>query len=386
MNDAIGSGCKHVLVLFVLASLISCATINVNSIAAPSPTSKLRVYVQPLTGEGRWSIPHDAYVQSQVVHVQRFLESTGIYEVVGEREVRSVIGNQHIERWQLQRNEWALARRIGKALHADYVMVMERIMQRGTVGGRDFQFVNIMINVATGKVFESRTLLADTKPEDREEKREQIRTTYRNIFRSSKQDMLATAISKGRNWPLPSAPKPVSIPTPGKSGDIGTSQKTPPPIPFPEQIPASTIPGLTERLATGAGAKKLIVYDFDATEQYRTVALILAEALREEVFKLKQFVLVNREDLHKVLEEMALQQTGLIDEKEAVRTGKGLAAHQVVTGRLNLLGKVFVMQAKRVDVETFGTLGLASITFSEGQEIEALNKLPDFAKSLAGLQ
>ena len=67
-------------------------------------------------------------------------------------------------------------------------------------------------------------------------------------------------------------------------------------------------------------------------------------------------------------------------------SGVSLAASQVVTGRLGQLGKTFVMQAKRVDVETFSTLGLASIKFTEGQEDEALNKLPGFARSLAGLQ
>jgi len=143
--------------------------------------------------------------------------------------------------------------------------------------------------------------------------------------------------------------------------------------------------GLIEPPKKDSGSKKLVVYDFDASDQYRTVALILAEALREEVFKLKRFVLVNREDLQKVLKEMALQQTGLIDEKDAVRTGRGLAANEIVTGRLGQLGKTFVIQAKRVDVETFGTLGLASIKFTEGQEDEALNKLPDFARALAGL-
>jgi len=57
----------------------------------------------------------------------------------------------------------------------------------------------------------------------------------------------------------------------------------------------------------------------------------------------------------------------------------------VVTGRLGQLGKTFVMQAKRVDVETFGTLGLASTKFTEGQEDEVLNKLPEFARALVGL-
>jgi hypothetical protein len=143
--------------------------------------------------------------------------------------------------------------------------------------------------------------------------------------------------------------------------------------------------GLLEAPKKDRGAKKIIVYDLDVSDQYRPVALILAEALREEVFKLKQFVLVNREDLQKVLSEIALQQTGLIDENDAVKTGKGLAANQVVTGRLGQLGKTFLMQAKRVDVETFGTLGIASAKFTEGQEDEVLSKLPEFTKSLLGL-
>ena len=59
------------------------------------------------------------------------------------------------------------------------------------------------------------------------------------------------------------------------------------------------------------------------------------------LFALKKYVLVNRENLQKVLEEMALQQTGLIDDRQAVKTGKGLAANQVVTGRLGLPGFTF---------------------------------------------
>lgn len=419
MNRFCRRSVERISVLLVLGSLASCATIQVNPIPAPPPTAKLRVYVQPLTGEGKWGVSHEVFVQNQIRRVERFLERTGIYDVVGEQDVRTVLGGQRIERSQLEQNGWALARRIGEALHADYVMVMERVMQRGAVGGKDFLFVSVMINVGTGKVFESRTQLAGMTRGDREEQRELIRTTYRDIFRSCKQDMLATAVRKGGSGP-PAKPEPSGAPKDASSPPAKTEpmpapkktappsevkQQTPPPAPrkeepavaarkAPEAVPSiqkSTAPnlpgpGLLEAPKKDAGLKKIVVYDFDVTEQYRTAALILAEALREEVFKLKQFVLVNREDLQRVLEEMALQQTGLIDEKEAVRTGKGLAASQVVTGRLGRLGRTFVMQAKRVDVETFGTLGLASIKFTEGQEDEALNRLPEFARSLAGLQ
>jgi len=384
------------LMLPVLGTLASCATIKVNPIPVPPATAKLRVYVQPLTGEGKWGTSHEVYVQNQVRRVMRFLERTGIYDVVGAQDVRSVLGDQQMERWQLEQDGWALARRIGEALHADYVMVMERVKQRGAVGGRDFLFVNIMINVGTGKVFESRTQIVGMTPGDRDEQRELIRTTYQDIFRSCKQDMLATAVRKGRSGP-PSPAKPEPSESPKETYPPSeVKQQSPPPAPKHEELPlvlkavppSPNLPGsaLIEGPKKDGGTKKLVVYDLESTDQYRTVALILAEALREEVFKLKQFVLVNREDLQKVLEEIALQQTGLIDEKQAVKTGKGLAASQVVTGRLGQLGKTFVMQAKCVDVETFATLGISSVKFTEGQEDEALNRLPEFARSLVGLK
>jgi hypothetical protein len=245
-----------------------------------------------------------------------------------------------------------------------------------------------------------------------------IRKSYRRLFNSAKSDMLATAMRKGRITapvqtskagqpvtPTEALPKRETPPTPKKPEPQPVLPLAPTQKPEPQPMPAPVKPaptaaqegklaqippnmpgtGLIEMPKREAGAKKVVVYDFDSTDQYRTVALILTEALREEVFKMKQFVLVNREDLQKVLEEMALQQTGLIDDKQAVRTGKGLAANEVVTGRFGALGRTFVMQAKRLDVETFATLGLASTKFTEGQEDEALNTLPYFAKTLAGI-
>jgi len=68
-----------------------------------------------------------------------------------------------------------------------------------------------------------------------------------------------------------------------------------------------------------------------------------------------------------------------------VTTGKGLSARQIVTGRPAVLGKTFVLQTKRIDVEPFATLGLTSVKFAQGQEDEVLEKLPGMARSLAGL-
>jgi len=434
-----------VLAAFVLATLSACATVSVNPLPPPPSTAKLRVFVHALTVESGepsrkfqsagYGTPNDEYVKNQVHRVQRILERTGIYEVVNEREVAAVIGDQHITLGMLERDRWAATRDIGRAMHADYVMIVARTKQRGQTGN-DFVMHMTLVNTQTGKEFRSGFGIEGVTGADRVDQREMSKAAYRKIFAQAKEDMLTVAVRKGRAFAPPAAqpaaspkqetpsvpkkpetqpatppapirtPEPQPAPAPVKPSPTAApketavpsqvKQQTPPPLLNKEDEPmaaqavehASNLPGsgLIAVPKKDTGAKKLVVYDLETTDQYRTVALILAEALREEVFKLKQYVLVNREDLQKVLEEMALQQTGLIDEKEAVKTGKGLAANQVVTGRFGQLGKTFMMQAKRVDVETFGTLGMASVKFTEGQEDEVMNKLPDFARELVSMK
>lgn len=132
------------------------------------------------------------------------------------------------------------------------------------------------------------------------------------------------------------------------------------------------------------GRRQLAVYDLESGAQYKIVTLILSEALREEIMKLDLFRLVNRENIVKVLEEMALQQTGLADEKEAVKAGKGLAVQQIVLGRYGTLGKISVLQAKRVDVETQGALGIGSLKCDVGREDELLRHMAELAKEISG--
>jgi hypothetical protein len=130
---------------------------------------------------------------------------------------------------------------------------------------------------------------------------------------------------------------------------------------------------------------KLVVHDFDTIERLKVVSLILTEALREEFFILGRFRLVNREDMMQMLEEHKLQQSGLVDEKQVAQLGKWLAANEAVTGRLAVLGNTYVLQAKRTDIQTLGTLGLGSLRCVAGHEDELLSGMPDLARRLVGL-
>jgi hypothetical protein len=74
-----------------------------------------------------------------------------------------------------------------------------------------------------------------------------------------------------------------------------------------------------------------------------------------------------------------------VDEKQIVQLGKWLSANEAVTGRLAVLGTAYVLQAKRTDIKTLGTLGLGSLKCAAGQEDELLSGMPELARKLVGL-
>ncbi len=114
----------------------------------------------------------------------------------------------------------------------------------------------------------------------------------------------------------------------------------------------------------------------------KVAGLILTEALREALHHSGNFVLIQRENMLKFLEEYKLQQSGLVDKKQAVRAAKWLAASEAVTGNLAVLGNTSLLQAKRMDIETLGTLAAGSIKCPAGREEELLDRMPELAAML----
>jgi len=467
---------KFFICILTAASLLlfsSCAGRQLKAIPSPPPTSKLRVYVQPISapfpypaGAGQWDASHKGFVERQVRGIEQFLDRTGIYELVPEQDVQDVLGEQTPSYLEMTRNNWTLTKDIGKALFAEYVYVIERRIEKGNISGTDFYFTINLINTSSGKCYEASARLDAFDRANPNVMSVIIKKLYQTVFLSAKNDMFGTAIKKTeimyapdknivteperelelqhqvtakqalppepvKALPKPESPaidqapkavpetlhKPLDIQESAPAPELVTAdpESEPPAMqlahePIPETMPSINGEPLTppepeivaaipepepqkntdiprERLRLDIpGIDRLVIYDLDAPKQYKTVALILTEVLREELFLLNRFILVNRENMLDVLREISLQQSGLIDEKQAVKAGKGLAANQVVTGSLGILGKTYLLQAKRIDVETFVTLGLASARFAKGEEEEVLSRLPGLAKSLAGVR
>jgi hypothetical protein len=355
---------KRSMTLFLIIALavvpVTWAAVNIKTVPPPAPTTKLRLFVHLFTlvssdiRQGvKWPTNDKDYLANQI----STLEKAGFYELVSEGDVKAAIGDQNFGYDQMERNDWNLAREMGKGLNADYVMVISRKKQKG-FQGMDFLFEAVMINTENGKNFRTGYKSAMVISPDVKELAERNKQAYRTIFNLAKEDLLAMAMKKSSAF----VPKYSAAPM------------------KPEPAAATPVQG------SGEAAKKVLVYDFDSNEQYRTVALILAEALREELLALKKFALVDQDDLQKVRRNVASQGTEPINEKQAVSMGKEVAADQVVTGRLALDGEAFVVQARRTGVETGTALGRASLTFKAGQEGEVMKGLSKFSRGLMALQ
>jgi len=431
------------LVAMTLAVLctVAQAAIRMGELPLPPPGAKLRVFVLPLTEgngpRGLWQIPHQDYARNMSQLTEKFLDATGIYEVVPEKDIHCLLGDQAVVSWQWRWNDYTLARKAGRALYADYLMILERSY------AVHLKWQMMLINMETGKLYEVSDYVPMIK-QDRKSVLDQyksiVRTSYRQIFSIAKSDMLATAIRKGRS----ERPTPVSLPdresvagppaAPPAVGHIPPSaepvtdsrkmtpsppataqakmrkEELPPMTPAPDGEKATAqakrgkeeLPRMTpapdgekttakeNELKSGRpegpaepGKFKLVVYDFEANESLKVAALILVESLREELVRLGRFTLINRENIVQVLQELKLQQSGFVDEVNAARMGKWLAASDAVTGRFNVLGNTCLLQAKLTDITTMVTLAMKSLKCKVGREEELLDGMAELARQLS---
>lgn len=360
--------------------IANCAEVQLSTIPPPSQGAKLKIFVQPTSGVKQrrgWRTPHKEFEKKMYKTVRQILAKKGIYEVVPREDAQSVLGKQISTTWYWERNDWSLARRVGKALYAEYAMIVERGWEPSPY------WRAVLINIETGKQFAVFSHVP--KKGNRTAFMPVIKASYREIFREAKKDLLATAIRIGKR----------------KQGSQ-IEHRTPPPrevsapiqrVKKPTVPPKETrtlaslgrevnLPKAPEAETAAKGRTQLAVYDLDSAKNLKIVALILSEALREELFRLGNFILVNRENMNQVVQEVMLGQTGLIDEKQAVQAGKALAVSQIIVGRLASIGKSSLLQVKRIDTETHGTMAISSLKCKQGKEEVLLDRMKELAGKL----
>lgn len=428
---------RLLLIIWIVAagmSLSGCAAVKLGSMPKPPETARLRVALIPLSetvSRGKWGKNDEEFADNLYRFTRKVLDKRGYYEVVPETEMKAVLGEYVPDRWSLIRKDAELAHRVGAALYADYVLLAER----GTLGDPFYYFELTLINIDTGRRFIVRInntrIRGGKKLPDGTGK-----VAIRELFRDAKGDLLGTALHKTRAVPGPdtgehrrqeessrlrlekekspreksepekplqaasaeaklNADKTAGVIAPRQPEEEHRNHEQLERLKADEQKPA--VAGSDENITREVGyldaeqqedgqvrdAKRLIVYDLaTASETYRQVALILSEALREEIQKRGVYNLVNRENIQLLLSEMKFQESGLIDSAQAVQLGKGAGAQEIVTGNLGVLGRTVVLQSKRTEIQTMLNLAQASLKSDAGQEELLLARLADMVDQL----
>ena len=129
---------------------------------------------------------------------------------------------------------------------------------------------------------------------------------------------------------------------------------------------------------------KVAVLDFTSPdEEEKELAIAIANTLQTKLIGLKNYTIIVRgESLEKVIEELAFQQTGVVDEKTAVEVGKQLGAKFVITGNVMKPGSFYTVNAILIDVETGTAINAASISAKEKDDV--LKMVPELALKLTG--
>lgn len=102
-----------------------------------------------------------------------------------------------------------------------------------------------------------------------------------------------------------------------------------------------------------------------------------SDLLRTELVKSEAYEVLDRNNLAKTLREQALQQSGLVDEKSAVRLGRQLGAQYFVYGTFQKVGRVYFLTLDVVSIET------SQIIKSARDRLERMEDLGDSAKKMA---
>jgi len=197
MKNTTPNGVMYFGVLMGMIFLVSCAEapLQVKSTLPPPSADKVRVYVKAYSsayeGRGNWSPPDDVYKADQYHHAATYFGDIVRCEIINSKDEFTALGNRNPSRYQMERNDWALAKEIGRALNADYVVVTARWTNSIS---RSVNMLVVLINVKTGKKYEAErnkdinnTVVASTQL---------LKFAYTAVFKSARPDVLAAVQSK----------------------------------------------------------------------------------------------------------------------------------------------------------------------------------------------
>ena len=112
----------------------------------------------------------------------------------------------------------------------------------------------------------------------------------------------------------------------------------------------------------------IAVLDFNGKGVSQSEASTLTDRFRDEIFKIGNYSLVERELMENILKEQKFQQSGCESDECVVEIGNILGVQQIVGGSISKVGNTYSVSARMVKVETGGISTSATYDFKGEEE------------------
>lgn len=122
---------------------------------------------------------------------------------------------------------------------------------------------------------------------------------------------------------------------------------------------------------------KLAIFDLQPIGVSTQIAITVSDILRSELFKIKLFTILERNEMNQILKEQGFQQSGLTKMNYAVKIGKLLSANRLLVGTVNKLGNAYIIDARIIDVEK------GVVRYSDYVKVESESELDTGCKIFA---
>jgi TolB-like protein len=129
----------------------------------------------------------------------------------------------------------------------------------------------------------------------------------------------------------------------------------------------------------------IAVMDFEGYGISQTEVIALTNRLRNELFRIGQFDVVERGMMESILAEQDFQLTGCTSDECLVEIGQLLGAEQMVGGSVSRVGETFTVSARRVNVQTGSVLAVSDYDLQGALDELLTSGMRVVAYRLAGL-
>ncbi len=125
------------------------------------------------------------------------------------------------------------------------------------------------------------------------------------------------------------------------------------------RVLADTLAISLKRLPGDHRDQRFAVIPFEAVgaeTKERSLDVVVADMLVTDLARDHRLPLVERAQLGTVMNELALQQSGAVDDTQALQVGKTAGARALIVGRVSDAGEFFTVSARALDAETGSVL------------------------------